>query len=140
VGPGLEARPPRSRYRMLSRQKPDGTVAGSSKRLASRFYQLKTGRYLSGQCLQWTNRSVLVCRYRTQTWDRLFKACPQWKAQQKILWAELRKESRRGKHRFTTRDLPADGKCSQAVPDFLSTMDVGRLVPAEKDAGSVASD
>jgi len=25
-------------YRMPSRQKPDGTVAGSSKRLASRFY------------------------------------------------------------------------------------------------------
>jgi len=40
------------------------------------------------------------------------------------------------KSRFTTRDLLADWRCSQAVPNFLSTTDVGRLVPAEEDAGS----
>jgi len=38
---------------MPKSQRPDGTVAGSSKRLASRFYQLKTGRCLSGQYLIW---------------------------------------------------------------------------------------
>jgi len=32
-----------------SRQKPDTTVAGSSKSLASRFYQLKIRRCLTGQ-------------------------------------------------------------------------------------------
>ena len=31
-------------------------------------------------------------------------------------------------------------RCSQAVLDFLSTTDVGRLVPAEEDAGSEASE
>jgi len=32
------------------------------------------------------------CRCPTQTRDHLFKVCPDWKAQQKILWAEVRKE------------------------------------------------
>jgi hypothetical protein len=38
----------KAKYRMPARQKPDGVVAGSSKRLASRFYQLKTGHCLTG--------------------------------------------------------------------------------------------
>jgi len=42
----------RKKYRVPRRQKPDSTVASSSKRLASRFYQLKTGHCLTGQYLQ----------------------------------------------------------------------------------------
>jgi hypothetical protein len=40
------------------------------------------------------------------------------------------------------RDLPADKRCSRAVLDFLSTTDVGRLVPApvEEDTQSEASE
>jgi len=38
------------------------------------------------------------------------------------------------------RDLLADGRCSKAVLDFLSTTDVGRLVPAEEDVGSEVSE
>ena len=34
----------KKKYRMPRSQRPDGVVAGSTKRLASRFYQLKTGR------------------------------------------------------------------------------------------------
>jgi len=44
----------RRKYRMPSRQKPGMVVVGSSERLASRFYQLKTGHCLTGQCLHWT--------------------------------------------------------------------------------------
>jgi hypothetical protein len=40
-----------TKYRMPESPKPDGAVAGSTKRLASRFYQQKTGHYLSGQYL-----------------------------------------------------------------------------------------
>jgi len=47
--------------------------------------------------------------------------------------------NRKGESRFTIRDLPADGRCSQVVLDFLSTTDVGRLVPAEEVAGSEVS-
>jgi len=49
------------------------------------------------------------------------------------------KETRRGKSRFTIRDLLADGSCSQAILDFLSTTDVGRQVSAGEDAGSEVS-
>jgi len=40
------------------------------------------------------------------------------------------------------RDLPADTRCNRSVLDFLSTADVGRLVPApaEEDARSEASE
>jgi len=65
---------------------------------------------------------------------------PKWKAQQKILWAEVREGSGRGKSQCKIRDLLADGRCSQAVLDFLSTTDVGRLVLAEEDAGSEVSE
>jgi len=33
--------------------------------------------------------------------------CPEWKTQQKILWAEVLEESGRGKFRFKIRNLPA---------------------------------
>jgi hypothetical protein len=38
----------KKKYKMPAKQKPDGTIAGSSKRHASRFYQLK-----AGHCLTW---------------------------------------------------------------------------------------
>jgi len=60
--------------------------------------------------------------------------CPEWKAQQKILWAEVRKETGRGKDRWKIRNLLADERCGRAVLDFLSTTDVGMRVPAEEDA------
>jgi len=37
-------------------------------------------------------------------------------------------------------NLLADGQCSQAALDFLSATDVGKLVPAEGDAGSEVSE
>jgi len=50
------------KYRMPKSQKPDGAVAGSFKRLASRFYQIKTGHCLTGQYLNWTkNRPTPPC-------------------------------------------------------------------------------
>ena len=45
-----------------------------------------------------------------------------------------------GKTRFKIRDLLADKRCSQVVLDFLCTTDVGRLVPAEEDAGCEMSE
>jgi hypothetical protein len=56
-------------------------------------------------------------------WKHLFKVCPEWKAEQKILWAEVRKETGR-KSRFTIRNLLADDRCSQSVLGFLSTLPI----------------
>jgi hypothetical protein len=65
-----------------------------------------------------------------------------WKKQQKTFWAEVRKVTERGKHRWKVRDLQADEKCSRAVQDFHATVDVGRLVPGpvEEDVQSKASE
>jgi len=82
-------RPSREKDKMQSRQKPDGTVAGSSKRLASMFYQLKTGHCLTGKYLRWTKNWLTAqcwwCRYRTETREHLFKACLEWEARRKVL-------------------------------------------------------
>jgi len=62
--------------------------------------------------------------------------------QQKTLRAEVLKETKRWRSRWTVRDLLADGRCGRAVLDFLSSTDVGRLVPPleEGDAGSEVSE
>ena len=126
---------------MPESQRPDA-VAGSTKRLASRFYQLKTGHCPTGQYLNWTKSRPTPqcwwCRYRTQARDQLLKEYPEWKPQQKILWAEVKKETGRWKDRWKVRDLLADGRCSQAVLDFLLATDVGRRVPREGD-GAVSA-
>jgi len=44
----------KKKYKMPKSQRPNGTVAGSTKRLAARFYQLKTGHCLTGEYLHWT--------------------------------------------------------------------------------------
>jgi len=77
-------RTPREKYKMPDKQKPDGTVADSSGRLASGFYQLKTGHCLTEQYLNWTKSWPTAqcwwCPCKTQTRDHLFKVCPEWKA------------------------------------------------------------
>jgi len=56
----------------------------------------------------------------------------------KILWAEVKKETGKWKSRWKIRDLVADGRCTQAVLDFLTATDVERIVLAVEDAGSEA--
>jgi len=66
----------------------------------------------------------------------------EWQPQQKALWAEVKKETGRGKNRWKIKDLLADERCSRAVLDFLSAPDGGRRVtPLEEgDDGSQASE
>jgi hypothetical protein len=104
-------------------------VAGSSKRLASRFYQLKTGHCPTSQYLRWDGLQVLVVPVQDTDTGAHLQSCPRWKAQQKILWAKVRKEAGRGKDRFKIQDHLADARCSRAVLDFLSITDVGRRAP-----------
>jgi len=60
--------------------------------------------------------------------------------QQKILWAEVRKETKRWKSRWTVRDLLADGRCGWAVLEFLACTDVGRLGPPLEGDGVAGSE
>jgi hypothetical protein len=122
------------------------SLAGSSERHASRVYQLKAGNCLTWQYLKWgKSRPTAQCWWypcTKQTRDHLFTVCAAWRDQQKILWAEVRKETKRWNSRWKVRDLLADERCSRAVRDFLATTDVGRLgpAPAEEDAQRVASE
>ena len=70
------------------------------------------------------------------------KRCPRWKKEQKVLWKEVWKETGRGRERWKAHELFAEGGCSQAVLDFLSSTDVGKIVPAVEvdDAESEASE
>jgi len=54
----------------------------------------------------------------------------------KVLWVEVLKESGKWKSLWRIQDFLVDGWCSLAVLGFLSATDVGRLVPAEEDAGA----
>jgi len=98
----------KTKYRMPKSQKLDGAVAGSTKRLASGYY-LKTGHARTGQYLHWAEVRPDVqcwwCKCPSQPRDHLFKVCPEWKMQLKILWAEVLKETKRWKSRWTVRDL-----------------------------------
>jgi len=129
--------------KMPESQRRDSTVAGSTKRLPSWIYHLKTGHCLTVQYLHWTkNRPTPQCwwcRYQMQTRDHLFKECPERKPQQKILWAEVKQETGRWKDRWKVRDRMADGRCSRAVLGFLSLTDVGRRVLAETEDDAVSA-
>jgi len=128
---------------MIRSQKPNGAVASSSKRHTSRFYQLKSGHFLTGQYLHWTKRRPTPqcwwCQDRAQTQDHLFNVCPRWRLQQKILREEVRKETGRGRDRWKVRDLLADESCVLPVLDFLSATDVGRLAPLVEEEKTVSS-
>jgi len=62
-------------------------IADSTKRLASRFYQLKTGHARTGQYLHWAKaRPTAQCWWYhcpSQTRDHLFKVCPEPKINQR---------------------------------------------------------
>jgi len=133
--------------RSSDRQKPNPVVAKANKRLASRFYQLRTGHFLTGQYLAWTTRrpdaTCWWCQYSIQTREHLFKNCPQWRCQQKTLWTTVLKETTklpgptRRRDRTSIAELLADERCSQAVLQFLTTTDIGRTSgpPVAEDEG-----
>ena len=99
-------------------QKPDGTVAGSAKRLAARFYQLKTGHARTGEYLHWTKARPTAqcwwCPHPKQTREHLLKGCPRRRKQQKARWKEVWEETGGGRFRWKAHELFAEQSCSQA--------------------------
>jgi len=78
----------------------------------------------------------------------LFKNCPEWKSQQKALWATVLDTTRklpgptRGRAHTNIAELLADERCSQAVIQFLATTDVGKTAgpPVAEDNEDAASE
>jgi len=119
------------KYALPTRQRPDGTVAGSSRRLAfaSRFCQLKTG-------LEWTRNQPTAkcwwCPCKSQTRVHVFRNLPPLAGRLDGRDCGQRFGRRLGEERivFGIPDLLADARCSRAALDFLSATGVGRRVPA----------
>jgi ribonuclease HI len=125
------------KYRLPTDQRVERVVAGSPKKLAARFYQLKTGHCRTGQYLKWSKSRTSAkcgwCPCEVQTREHLFKNCRRWKLQQKTLWAEVRRDTGRGKNRFKIRDLFADDRCTRPILSFLRATRVGREVGDGED-------
>ena len=72
---------------------------------------METGHSLTGQYLNWTKNGATAqcwwCQYATQTRDDILKNCPKWKMQQKVLWAEVQKETGEGEGPFQDPGSPS---------------------------------
>jgi len=86
-----------------------------------------------------------------QAREHFFKNCPQWRSQQKTLWTTVLEETRklpgptRGRGRTSIPKLLGVERCSQAVPQFFATTDVGRtscppVAEDDEDPASEASE
>jgi len=131
-----------TKCRRWRKNHPDPTPAKAPKRLASRFNQVKTGHALTGKYLKHIgSRESDACCGRpgaSQTREHLLKSRPAWRQQQKVLWKEVRKRTKRGCDRFRMADLVADERCSKAVLRFLETVPKER--PTEEDSDSSVVD
>jgi hypothetical protein len=91
---------------------PPRSVDRSAKRLVGRSYQLKTGHCPTGQYLQWTKkdprRSAGGAPTRCRHGGTSSKTAPAGSCSKRI------------------RDLFADERCTQPIPDFLRPTKVGR--------------
>ena len=133
---GAGGRSSKTKYRMPESQRPDRTVARSTKRLPRGSTRSRWGTVCPGSAS--TGRRIGPPRNaggagtRARLGSTSSRCVREWKAQQKILWTEVRKETVRWKDRWKIRDLLADERCRRAVLGFLTSSDVGRRVPAEE--------
>jgi hypothetical protein len=123
-------------------------VMTSRKLIAARFYQLKTGHALLGKYLRLIGKrrdmKCWWCGHEYQTRDHLFKWCKRWKREQKRLWVDGQKgeDGYEGVEKVLKKpkiSLPmslvfAEEKCTQALLDFLSVTDVGRISGVVEEA------
>jgi len=143
------ARTSNRKYRPSDKQKPDATVAKANERLVSRFHQLKTGHYLTGQNLAWTTRRTpptggVSTRFRLGSTSS--RIAPSGRASRRLFGQPSSKRPARsppprGRDRTSIAELLADERRSQAVLEFLATTDVGRISGppvADEDASSEA--
>ena len=118
-------------------------MARANKRLAFRFY-----RTASPASTSTSGHQVLEMPVQNPDSKTPLQKLPQWKSQQKSLWATVLEETRklpgptRGRDRTKITELFAEDGCSQAqaILDFLATANVGRTPVAEEEAASEASE
>jgi hypothetical protein len=99
-------------------QKRHSAPAKSSKRLAARFYQLKTGHCLTGQYLKWTTGQVLVVFVQVADAGASFQELPPVEAPTDDPVGRS-KETGGGNERFKIRDLFADSGAARRFWSFF---------------------
>ncbi|KAF8248454.1 hypothetical protein K440DRAFT_642498 [Wilcoxina mikolae CBS 423.85] len=103
--------------------------------IAGRFFQLKTSHALIGPYLERIGKKDTSecwwCGQPKQMTDHLFKWCKKWKAQQDILWKELKKEVKwKDRHKIPILQVFAEEKAEESVIQFLKDTDIGRVTEA----------
>jgi len=126
----------------------NSAVMETKKTIAARFYQLKSGHALIAKYLlrmgKRRDMKCWWCGHEYQTRDHLFKWCKRRKREQKRLWVDGQEgeEGYEGVEKVLKKpkiSLPmslvfAEEKCSQALLDFLSCTDVGRISGVVEEA------
>jgi len=107
----------------------------ASKTVASRFYQLRMGHPLIGPYLKKIGKRANVTTPvggATAELSSLAKSCKKWES---ILWAEVRRKSKKRKEQVPISELFVEEKCSPAVLDYLISMGVGPVRMREDQDG-----
>jgi len=126
----------------------NSAVMGAKKTIAARFYQLKSGHALIAKYLlrigKRSDMKCWWCGHKYQTRDHLFKWCKRWKREQKRLWVDgqegedgydgVEKVLKKPKISLPMSLVFAEEKCTQALLDFLSCTDVGRISGVVEEA------
>jgi len=112
--------------RRLKKEGYGPTPAKAPKRIAARFYQLKSGLALTA-----THMKQIKKQEDDQCW-RCFRSKQTWRPQQNAMWALVEKETKRGKRKWSMAELFADERCSGAILEFIRTTDVGRKIPVAR--------
>jgi len=126
----------------------NSAVMGAKKTIAARFYQLKSGHALIAKYLlrirKRRDMKCWWCGHEYQTRDHLFKWCKRWKREQRRLWVDgqegekgyegVEKVLKKPKISLPMSLVFAEEKCSQALMDFLSCTDVGRISRVVEEA------
>jgi len=97
------------KYKMPDSLRPNSMVAGSTKSLAVRFYQLKMGHTHTGKYLHWTRARPIAqcwwCPHPKQPREHLQKGCLRWRKQQRVLWKKVWKETGGVRHQQKNKKL-----------------------------------
>ena len=117
-------------YILGRNQGTDPIMMQARKRLASRYFQLKTGHALIRT--HWkrigksgTDHCWWCDKAQPQTVGHLLRDCRKWRKEQRILW----KKVGRGCQHTCIPLLFANRKATKAILDFLEQTEVGNRVP-----------
>ena len=120
-----------TKCRRWRKNRPDPAPAKAPKRLASRFYQMKTGHALTASTSD-TSAAVRVTPAAAGLEPRKPASTYQVVPRMATTEGAVEGSPEANQERFRMTDHFADERCSKAVLRFLETTGVGKAVPKER--------